>query len=79
MSWSINLNGPKEVVERELTDAILLLDKAIDWVQNSEGDTVVADLSGYVSWNEDGEITNSNVSFSIGESTVPKKTEDQSG
>ena len=68
MSWSINLSGPQRVVAQELADALLLLDKALDWVQLSDKDIVSANLSGYVSWNEDGEVTNSNVSFSIGES-----------
>ena len=79
MSWSITLNGPQKVVARELADAILLLDKAIDWVQNSDADVVTASLGGYISWNEDGDITNSNVSFSVGESSKPLKIEDQSG
>ena len=80
MSWSINLSGPKKVVARELSDAILLIDKAIDWVQNSDGDVVNASLSGYVSWDEDGDITRSSVSFSVsvGESNNPKKTDTQS-
>jgi hypothetical protein len=71
MSWSINLSGPPRVVAQELADALLLVDKALDWVQLSDKDIVSANLSGYVSWNEDGEVTNSNVSFSIGESDNP--------
>ena len=67
MSWSINLSGPPEVVTREIADAILLLDRAIDYSQNSDADTVNVSLGGYVSWKEDGEITASNVSFSVGE------------
>jgi hypothetical protein len=80
MSWSITLSGPKKVVARELSDAMQVLDKAIDWVQNSDWDVVAASLSGYVSWDEDGDITRSGVSFSVsgGESNNPKKTDTQS-
>ena len=74
MSWSINLSGPQKVVSRELADAILLLDKAMDWVQNSDADVVTASLSGSVSWDENHDITNSNVSFSVGESTETYST-----
>jgi hypothetical protein len=80
MSWSITLSGPKKVVARELSDAMQVLDKAIDWVQNSDRDVVAASLGGYVSWDEDGDITRSSVSFSVsvGESNNPKKTDTQS-
>jgi hypothetical protein len=67
MSWSISLSGPPEVVTREISDALLLLDRALDYSQNSDADTVTASLSGYVSWKEDGSVTASNVSFSVGE------------
>ena len=70
MSWSINLSGPPEVVTREIADALILLDKALDYSQHSDADTVNVSLSGYVSWNED-EITSSNVSFSVGETLYP--------
>jgi hypothetical protein len=75
MSWSINLSGPPEVVTRELADAILLLDRAIDYSQNSDADSVRISVGGYVSWNEDHEITSSDVSFSVAETTNPKKLE----
>jgi hypothetical protein len=68
MSWSINLSGPPQVVTHELSDAILLLDKALDYSQGSDKDTVAVHLGGYVSWNEDGEVTNSAVSLSFSES-----------
>jgi hypothetical protein len=68
MSWSINLNGPPQVVTHELADALFLIDKALDWAQNSDKDIVNISLCGYVSWNEDDVVTSSNVSFSIGES-----------
>ena len=70
MSWSINLSGPQNVVQREVADALLLLDKALTWVENSEGDILSVSLSGYVSWNENDEITNSNVAFSVGETNT---------
>jgi hypothetical protein len=71
MSWSINLNGPRSVVTREVADAILLLDKSLDWIENSDADSLSVSLGGYVSWDETGNITNSNVSFSVGESSNP--------
>ena len=71
MSWSINLSGPPEVVTREIADAILLLDRALDYSQNSDAHTVSVSLGGYVSWNEDREVTSSNVSFSVGETLHP--------
>ena len=74
MSWSINLNGPPEVVTRELADAILLLDKSIDCTQNSDADVVNVSLGGYVSWNDAGDVTASNVSFSVAETVNPEKT-----
>ena len=46
MSWSINLSGPQRVVAQELAEALLLLDKALDWVQLSDKDIVSANLSG---------------------------------
>ena len=67
MSWSINLSGPPSVVTREMADALLLLDKALDYTQNSNSSNVTVGLSGYVSWTENDKITASNVSFSVGE------------
>ena len=75
MSWSINLSGPPKVVTHELADAILLLDRAIDWAQNSDAGNMAVSLGGYVSWDETGDILSSNVSFSVGETTAPKETE----
>ena len=76
MSWSINLSGPPNVVTREIADALLLLDKALDYAQNSDSDIVNVQVGGYVSWNEDNEITSSNVSFSVGETTNPNNGQD---
>jgi hypothetical protein len=74
MSWSISLSGPPQVVTRELSDAILLLDKSIDWAQNSNADAINVLLSGSVSWDDAGGVTASNVSFSVGETVNPEKT-----
>lgn len=71
MSWSINLQGPPEVVTREIADAILLLDRALDYSQNSDAHTINVSLGGYVSWNDDREVTSSNVSFSVEETLYP--------
>ena len=73
MSWSINLSGPPQVVARELADAILLLDKATDWVEKSISDVLSVNLAGYVSWTGTGDITASSVSFSVGESNNPSE------
>lgn len=73
MSWSINLSGPKKVVTRELVDAALLLDSAIEWASNSDANTVTVQIGGYVSWNDEEEVTSSNVSFSVGESFTTQK------
>lgn len=75
MSWSINLSGPPNVVSHELADALLLFDRALDYTENSDKDIVSVTLGGYVSWKEDGEVTSSNVSFSIGESSKPNSSE----
>lgn len=68
MSWSVNLNGPKEVVRRELADAILLFDKALYYAENTDAPIVNVNLNGYVSWvSLEGNVTASNVGFSFGE------------
>ena len=77
MSWSINLSGPQNVVARELADAILLLDKAIDWAQNSSADSLTVSLGGYATW-ADNDITSSNVSFSVSENYNPREKESES-
>jgi len=71
MSWSVNLSGPKEVLKREISDAMLLFDRALDWVENAELETLSVNLNGYVSWNQEGEITSSSVGFNVSESTPP--------
>ena len=70
MSWSINLSGPPNVVTREIADALLLLDKALDYAQNSDAGVVTVGLNGWVSWLDD-KIISSNVGFSVGETTDP--------
>jgi hypothetical protein len=77
MSWSINLSGPPQVIARELADAILLLDKSMDWAHTSEADVISVSLVGYVSWNDAGDVTASNVSFSVGETVNPEKTDSE--
>lgn len=72
MSWSVNLSGPREIVKRELADAILLFDKYLDWAQNTDADTVSINLGGYISLGVDGTITNSGVTFSFSETYSPK-------
>lgn len=71
MSWSVTLSGPPNVVARELSDLLIVADKALDYAVNSDEDTVSVNLSGFVSWNEQEEITNSGVSFSLSESSIP--------
>ncbi len=71
MSWSVTLSGPKKAVLREVADAILVFDKAFAWIENAEDDsTLSVNLNGYVSWNDAGEVTNSNIGFNVGE-TAP--------
>lgn len=77
MSWSISLSGSPQVVTREIADALLLLDKALDYAQNSDADSMSVSLSGYVSWNDAGDVTSSNVSFSVGETANPEKTDSE--
>lgn len=74
MSWSINLSGPPQIVAREIADAILLFDRALDYAQNSDADTISVSLGGYVSWTDAGDVTASRVSFSVGEAINPEKT-----
>ena len=74
MSWSINLSGPPKVVTRELAEAVLLLDKSLDYAQNSDANVISISLGGYVSWNDAGDVTSSNVSFSAGETVNSEKT-----
>ena len=70
MSWSINLSGPPSVVTRQIADALILLDKALDYAQNSDADVVNVALNGYVSWNENEDIVGSSVGFSVSETTA---------
>ena len=37
----------------------------------------VNSLGGYVSWNDAGDVTASNVSFSVGETVNPEKTDSE--
>lgn len=76
MSWSISLGGPKNVVQTELADLILVAEKALDWVENANDESTLSlSLNGYVSWGEDKSITNASVGFQFGESTPPKPVE----
>ena len=72
MSWSINLQAPKEVLIREISDLLLVADRALDWAEGAEDEnTLNINLNGYVSWNDDG-ITSSTVGFSVTEAAPPK-------
>ena len=76
MSWSVSLGGPKTVVQTELSDLILVAEKALDWVEHSqEENTLSLSLNGYVSWGEDNKITSANVGFQFGETIPPKLQE----
>ena len=75
MSWSVNLQGPKEVLIREISDLLLVADRAIDWAEGAQDEnTLNIGLNGYVSWNDDG-ITSSTVGFSVTESAPIKPSE----
>jgi hypothetical protein len=75
MSWSVNLSGPKEVLVREISDLLLVADRAIDWAEGAQDEnTLNIGLNGYVSWNDDG-ITSSTVGFSVSESAQIKSSE----
>jgi hypothetical protein len=75
MSWSVNLQGPKEVLIREISDLLLVADRALDWAEGAQDEnTLNIGLNGYVSWNDDG-ITSSTVGFSVSESAQIKSSE----
>lgn len=75
MSWSINLQGPKEALVREISDLLLVADRALDWVQGAEdANTLNVNLNGYVSWDDEG-ITSSTVGFGVTESAPLKSSE----
>jgi hypothetical protein len=75
MSWSVNLQGPKEVLVREISDLLLVADRALDWAQGAEDkNTLNVNLNGYVSWNDEG-ITSSTVGFGVTESASVKLSE----
>lgn len=76
MSWSVSLGGPKKALLIELSDLILVAEKALDWVENANDESTLSlSLNGYVSWGEDKSITNASVGFQFGESTPPKPVE----
>lgn len=64
MSWSVSLSGPKKALLIELSDLILVAEKALDWVENANDESTLSlSLNGYVSWGEDKSITNASVGF----------------
>jgi len=76
MSWSVNLQGPKEVLIREISDLLLVADRALDWAEGAQDEnTLNIGLNGYVSWNDDDGITSSTVGFSVSESAQIKSSE----
>ena len=76
MSWSISLNGSKQVVMRELEDAIHTLRHAYGVVENTGHETIDVSCSGHA-WTSVDELARSCTaggSFSVSGSTKNAET-----
>lgn len=81
MSWGISLSGPKQIVLRELAEAVTILNVASESVESTEvgeKDYFNLSVSGYVSWTDSGVVTASTIqSLSVSRYVPPTPEPDQ--
>jgi hypothetical protein len=74
MSWSINVSGPRDVVLKELKDAVGVISEAAKSVIGyglEKQDTASVSLNGYVSWDNDSNVVASSTSHNISVARMP--------